>query len=126
MIAFLVSLVVTLALVATALATGRGGRRRAHVRAVAAVLVSLVVTILLAEKLGRSYDLRAAGRITPVHLTVAKLATLAFLGPIATGVRLWRDPRARPWHRRSIALALGLTVVAVVTGTWMILAAPLR
>lgn len=120
---FVASLLVTLLLVVLALVTGRRARRRAHVRTVVAVFVSLLVTILCAERLGRSYDLAAAGTITPVHLTLAKITTLAFLGPVVTGLCLWRDPRWRPWHRRTVALALGLTSVALVTGTWMILAA---
>lgn len=121
--AFVASLCVTLLLVVLALVTGRRGRRRAHVRTVLAVFASLLVTILCAERLGRSYDLQAAGMITPVHLTLAKITTLAFLGPVATGLWLWRDPRGRTWHRRTVALALGLTTAALVTGTWMILAA---
>lgn len=124
--AFALSLVCTLALVAVALFTGKTGRRRAHVAFVVVAVVSLVITILCAERLGRAYDLKAAGTITPVHLTIAKLATLAFLGPVLTGARLWRHPAARVWHRRAILLALGLTVLAIGTGTWMILAAPLR
>lgn len=126
MTAFVLSLLGTLVLVAAALVTGKRGQRRAHVKVVALVFVSLFVTILLAERLGRSYDLQAAGAITPVHLTLAKITTLAFLGPVLTGYRTWRDPAWRVWHRRAVLVALSLTALALVTGTWMIVAAPLR
>jgi len=114
---------VTLSLALSAVLTGRAGRRRAHVWLVGAMFASLLVTILCAERLGRSYDLKAAGVITPVHLMLAKITTLAYLGPVITGVCLWRNPRWRTRHRRAVAVALGLTAVALVTGTWMILAA---
>ena len=123
MAAFVASLLVTLSLALLAALTGKAGRRRVHVRAVGGMFVSLLITILCAERLGRSYDLKAAGVITPVHLTLAKITTLAYLGPVITGLCLWRDPTWRRWHRRTVAVALGLTAVALVTGTWMILAA---
>jgi hypothetical protein len=82
------------------------------------------VTILLAKRLGGEYDLDAAGPITPIHLTLAKIAALAYLLPIATGIRTIYAAPARRWHRRAAFLALGLTAAALVTGTAMILLAP--
>ena len=121
---FVVSLSITLILVSFAVATGFLARRKLHLFFVITGVSSLVITILYAEKLGRSYDLDAAGWITPLHLTIAKLTTLAFLGPIVTGVMTWRNYAHKALHRKLVFLALGMTVLALITGTWMILASP--
>jgi Na+/H+-dicarboxylate symporter len=122
--AFALALLVTVALLALVVATGLRAQRRRHIPLVASTLVALVVTILLAERLGREYDLDAAGPIKPIHLTLAKIAALAYLLPIATGIRTLYAARARRWHRRAAFLALGLTLAALVTGTAMLLLAP--
>ena len=123
MTGFVGSLVVTLVLVALAVLTGSKGRRRAHLASVVSTVGSLVVTIVLAVRMGRGYDLEAAGRITPVHLTLARVASLALLAAIVGGILTWRNPRRRPLHQSLVFLALALTVLALVTGTWMVLAA---
>lgn len=122
-IRFALAATVTVALLAAAVRAGFRARRRLHVSLVAAVLASLGVTILSALRMGELYDLAAAGTITPVHLTLAKLTVLAYLLPIATGLRTWRHPRTRTLHRRLAYLALGMTALAFVTGVWMMLAA---
>jgi hypothetical protein len=73
--------------------------------------------------MGTHYDLAAAGLITPVHLWLAKLTTLAYLAPISTGVLTLRDPSWRPRHRLCAFAVLGMTVATAITGTWMLLAA---
>ena len=89
---------------------------------VALAVASLGTTIYFAEQLGRLYDLDAAGWITPVHLTLAKVTTFAYVAPIFTGFRLLKDPTWRPRHKRMAFLVLGLTLLTAATGTWMILA----
>lgn len=120
---FVVFLVVTVLLLAGVTATGLLARRRAHLTLVACAVTSLGVTIYFAERLGTLYDLEAAGWITPFHLTLAKVTTVAYLLPIVTGLRLLKDPTRRPLHRRVAFLVLGLTLLTAGTGTWMILAA---
>src|SRR5262245_36335135 len=120
---FVLSLVLTLVLLAAVVRTGLSARRRLHLSCVAATLSSLGITIYLAVKMGAHYDLSGAGLITPVHLWLAKATTLAYLAPLATGVLTIRDPRWRPRHRVCAFVVLGLTVATAVTGTWMLLAA---
>jgi hypothetical protein len=120
---FVACLALTLVLLAAVVGTGLGARRRAHVSLVAATLASLAATIVLARRMGAHYDLAAAGTITPVHLWIAKLTTLAYLAPITTGVLTIRDARWRPRHRVCAFVVLGMTVATAITGTWMLLAA---
>jgi len=123
---FLGFLLLTLALLAAVVATGLRARRRWHLSFVACTLAALGTTIYYAKQMGAHYDIRAAGWITPVHLALAKLTTLAYLAPLTTGALTLRDPRWRPRHRRLAFTVLFLTVMTAVTGTWMLLASPHR
>ena len=116
----------TLSLLAGAVATGLRARRRIHLTLVSCTVLSLAVTIFFAGRLGRLYDLEAAGWITPVHLSIARLCTAAYLLPFGTGLWTLRHPEGRPWHRRAAFFVVGLTVLTAATGTWMILASPER
>jgi heme A synthase len=121
-VGFVLFLLVTLALLGGVVATGLAAKRRLHLPLVVLAVASLGVTIFYAEQLGREYDLEAAGWITPVHLTLAKITTLAYLLPIATGIATIRDGKRRPMHRKVAFAVLALTVLTAATGTWMILA----
>lgn len=116
-------LVLTVALLGGVVATGLRRRMRLHLILVASALASLGVTIFFAEQLGELYDLASAGRITPVHLTMAKLTTVAYLLPIVTGAMTLRDRRRRPLHFKAAMAVLALTLLTTATGLWMILAA---
>lgn len=120
---FLAFLVLTLACLGVVVVTGLKARRKAHLAAVVSAVVCLGITIYFAEKMGDHYDLESAGAITPVHLFIAKACTLAYLGPVITGILTWRDAaRYRRLHRTLAFTVLGLTVATAVTGTWMVLA----
>lgn len=121
---FIVFLTVTLALLGLVVVTGLAARRRVHLTAVVLAVASLGTTIYFAEGMGDHYDLAAAGAITPVHLAIAKLTTLAYLAPVVTGLLTIRDSRWRPRHRIAAFVVLTMTVATAVTGTWMVLAAP--
>lgn len=123
MVVFLVFLSVTVVLFVGAVATGRGGRRRAHFSFAGAGVVLLGFTVYLAERLGEGYDLEAAGRITPVHLGIAKLTVGVLLLVLATGLLTVRRRANLRWHGPLAYLVFALMVVTLVTGTWMILAA---
>jgi len=120
---FVVCLATTLVLLAAVVWTGLHARRRLHLPCVAATLAALGITIYYAERMGAHYDLAAAGLITPVHLWLAKLTTLAYLAPLTTGVLTIRDATWRPRHRLCAFVVLGMTVATAITGTWMLLAA---
>jgi hypothetical protein len=120
---FVLFLVLTVALLGVVVWTGLRARRRAHLASVAATVLALATTIVFAERMGAHYDLGQAGRITPVHLALAKLTTLAYLAPLATGLLTLRDPAWRRRHRLCAFAVVALTVATAVTGTWMILAA---
>jgi len=120
---FVLFLLLTLAFIALAVLTGLRALRRAHIPAVAATCASLAVTIFFAERLGELYDLGAAGIVTPIHLTLAKVTTLAYLLPIATGLATIRASRHRKLHRRMAFSVIALTVLTAGTGLTMILLA---
>jgi len=123
-VGLLAFLVLTLLLLGGVVVTGRCERRLAHAVLSALAMASLAAAIAFAVKLGERFDLDAAGLIRRVHDVVAKTAVPAFAPAFATGFwALGRSERALRWHRITSYIALGLTVAAAVTGTWMILAA---
>jgi hypothetical protein len=120
---FPVFLGVTVLLLVAVVLTGLRGRVRPHLTLVALAVASLGTTIWFAEQLGDLYDLASAGAITPIHLTIAKITTLGYLGPVITGVMTLRDRRHRRLHRVLALSVLGLTAVTAVTGSLMLMAA---
>lgn len=123
-IGFLAALLTTVALLVGAAVTGRLKLYRRHVTFVALAVASLGVAIYFAIKTGPLYDLPAAGLITPVHLTIAKITTVLYLWPLITGPLAYRGTVSRRVHRVGAWGALAMTVVATVTGVWMLAKAP--
>lgn len=113
----------TVALLAAVTWTGLTARRLAHLVLVGLTLASLGVAIAFAKELGTLYDLEAAGAITPIHLTLAKVTTALYLLPLTTGVLTLIGKDVKRWHRLSAFTVLALTLLATLTGAWMILAA---
>lgn len=122
-VGFLTFLGLTVVLLLGVLWTGYRARRRQHLPLVALTVGSLLATIYYAKQLGLEYDLESAGAITPVHLFLAKVATGAYVLPLGTGLVTLKNPRVRKAHGRVAFVVLGLTVAALVTGAWMLLAA---
>ena len=120
---FVAFFAVTLVLLAVVTWTGLRAMRRVHIPCVVATLAALAITIHYAYQLGKVYDLKSAGWITPLHLTLAKITTLSLLAPAITGVRTLFVPSTRKLHRMLAFFALGLTVLSAITGTIMILLA---
>jgi len=120
---FVLALAYTLVLLAMAVTAARRHRVRRHVWLIGGALVGLGVTIWFAIELGRVYDLESAGVITPIHLTLAKITTAAYVLPILAGWRTLRRPAMRPWHKMLAYVVLALTVLSAITGTIMILRA---
>jgi hypothetical protein len=114
-----------LALVAVVI-TGLRARVPIHIACVATTLVLLGVTIYFAEKLGELYDLQRAGVITPIHLTLAKTTTAAYLLPIVSGVMTLRNRARRALHFKLAMLVLTLTALTAITGSLMLWMAPAR
>lgn len=121
---FLFFLGLTLALLGLVVATGLARKRRWHIPLVGLSLAALAATIHFALRVGKLYDLPAAGAITPIHLAIAKITTGCYLLPIATGLRTIFAPAARKYHRRFAFLVLGMTVLTAITGTLMLCLAP--
>lgn len=124
-VGLLVFLVLTLAGLGGVFWTGLHGRRRRHIPLVVLTLLLLGTTVYYAEELGKQLDLERAGWIVPVHLTLAKITTLAYLVPVVSGIATLRNPRRRKLHGKIAWTVLVLTVLTAVTGIWMVLAAPL-
>jgi hypothetical protein len=120
-LAFVLSLLVTLVFLGLVVLTGLRARRKLHIPLVVLALLSLGATVWCAERLGEHYDLQSAGRITEIHLLLAKVSVCAYLLPVATGLLSLRRRRMVSWHGRLAFLALGLTVASAVTGTAMLL-----
>jgi hypothetical protein len=120
---FIVFLLVTVALLGATVATGLKAKLRAHLPLVVLTVASLGLAIYYAEQLGKLYNLDAAGAIKPVHLALAKIATLSYLAPLASGVATLRNRAHRKLHLKLALATVVLTVLAAVTGAWMILAA---
>lgn len=123
---FVVAFAATLALLGAVTWTGMRARRRAHLVFVVLTVSALAWTIRCALDLGKVYDLASAGVITPIHLTLAKINTVAFLVPVVTGVRAWFVPAGIRLHKKVAWAVLALTVVCAITGTIMILSADRR
>ena len=120
---FLSLLALTVALLGAVTWTGFTARLGLHLALVAATFASLAGAIFFALRLGELYDLESAGAITPIHLTLAKVATAAYLLPLVTGVQTLLDRSRRRRHKLAAFVALGLTLASTVTGAWMLLAA---
>ena len=119
-VGFPLALSATLILLALVVATGVRGLVALHIPLVALAVGSLGVTIYFARGLGQHYDLRSAGGITPIHLALAKVTTVAYLLPISTGIATLRNRRWREVHFWCAMVVLVMTVVTAVTGSVMI------
>lgn len=120
---FFSALLLTVVFLGGAAITGFKRRRSLHLTLVGLSVAGLSASIVLAIKLGEVYNLEAAGWITPVHLGLAKVATFLYVWPAATGVLTLRDEKWRRSHRIAALSVFTLTVLATITGAWMLLAA---
>lgn len=114
---FWMALVSTVALMALALVSGLQRKRRAHLLAGPASMASLVVAILLTEKLARLYAFDP--EVQRIHLVCAKVGGLLAIPVVLTGILLWRRPSTRRLHRWAVWIFVVATLVATATGVWM-------
>lgn len=121
---FWIALLVTVALIASALWTGWRGRRAVHLWLGPLTMVSLVVTVVLTEQLASRYEFPPD--VLRTHLVFAKAGGLLALPVIVTGVWLWRSERARRWHRIAVFVWIASVLVATGTGLWMFTHGTLR
>lgn len=115
-------LVVTVAFLIGAIITGFKARIPVHLTCVTCAVSSLVAAIWYAIQLGALYDLETAQPITDVHLMIAKFATFSFVLPLVTGIATLRKRslQNRKRHLVCAMIAVVLTVLATVTGAWML------
>jgi hypothetical protein len=121
---FLAGLAATVVVLGGVIVSGLRERRRVHIPLVIVFFATLGTTIWFAERMGRDLDLKAAGWITPVHLTLAKVTTLAYTLPMISGLLALSSERWKARHKRLAWLLIAMTVATVATGAWMALAAP--
>lgn len=119
-VGFLVFLTLTVLLLVAVILTGFKAKRKVHLRLVAITIVSLATAIYYAERLGTLYDLEASGRIYPIHLWIAKAATVSYVLPLVTGFLTLKNPGMRRRHRWCAFLVVTLTLAAAVTGAAMV------
>ena len=58
-----------------------------------------------------------------MHLALAKITTLGYLLPVTTGILTLRRPHWKVRHRGAVILMIVLTLLTLVTGIWMGMAA---
>jgi hypothetical protein len=111
------SLAVTVVALVATLWTAHKHLVAAHIKAVIAFVVLLLVTLFFAESLGQRFDFEP----TPmrIHLTLAYLTTAALLGPLVTGVQHWRGKLRRATHVWVVRAFLAILVPTLATGFWM-------
>jgi hypothetical protein len=114
---FWIAFTCTVALLVASLVSGWLRRRRVHLVTGPLTMVLLAVTVVLTEELMRRYDFPADA--LRFHLWFAKAGGLLALPVAATGVWLWRDPRARRWHRTAVLVWLVSVLAATSTGLWL-------
>jgi len=114
---FWIAFVATVLLLCGSLVTGFLGRRRLHLWLGPLTMVALTIAIVLTEELAANYDFPADVKST--HLVFAKAGGLLALPVIITGLWLWRDGRARRWHRACVFVWLASVLTATATGLWM-------
>lgn len=120
---FLLGLVLTVVCLVAVIGTGVTAKRAKHLPSVVVFFATLAFTIYKAERMGQSLDVEAAGLITPVHLTMAKITVFSYVLPITTGILTWRNPTWRPKHRLCAWILIVMTLATVATGAWMAFAA---
>lgn len=114
---FFAALAVTCVLLVVAMALGHRHRLRGHVIAVGAFVAALLVTLYLAETLGRRFDF---GELPmKVHMPFAYLTAGALLLPLGSGVLHWARRCSLRLHRAAVVLFLVLVTGALSTGVWM-------
>ncbi|MFT4649178.1 MAG: hypothetical protein ACI87O_000519 [Planctomycetota bacterium] len=117
---FLGFLILTVVLLGAVAWTGFKAQRRLHLRLVVLAVISLAMAIRYALLVGPHYDLESAGVITPIHMAVARVATVSYLLPVITGLRTLKNPSGLALHRKAAFLVIGLTLLAAVTGAIML------
>ena len=123
-ITFLGFLLLTVALLIAVAVTGKRAQLNVHILLVFVALGSLSAAIYFALQLGKVYDLEAAGAITPIHMTMARVATASYLLPFVTGYMTFRNRRYKRLHGKFALLVIALTVAATITGALMLWMAP--
>ncbi len=107
----------TVLLIVLSLVSGYRRKRRVHLVTGPLTMVALVLAVIETEALMRRYDFPQQALDT--HLIFAKAGGLLALPVIATGIWLWRNPRARFWHRLAVWLWLLSVLAATGTGLWI-------
>lgn len=114
---FWIAFVTTVLLLVLSLLTGWTRRRRAHLWLGPLTIVALVVAVVLTEQLVRRYEFPAD--VLRTHLWFAKAGGLLALPVVVTGLWLWKQPRARSWHKLAVYVWLLAVLTATGTGLWM-------
>lgn len=114
---FLIVFLGTVALLGADYATGSRGARKVHLGLVALTVVGLVVSVVLAIRVGREWDFTPW--VQRIHRTFSTSVLLVLVPVAASGIGILLGKRTRPFHRRAATLLLAVAVAATVTGFWM-------
>ena len=114
---FWIAFVATVVLLVAALCTGFLRKRKLHLWLGPLTIVSFTIAIVLTEQLMQHYTFPKDE--LAFHLIFAKAGGLLALPVVVTGIWLWRQPRARVWHRIAVVVWLIAVLTATATGLWM-------
>lgn len=104
-------------LLVASLVTGWTRRRRLHLWLGPLTMVALGFAVVFTEELVRRYEFPPD--VLRTHLWFAKAGGVLALPVVVTGIWLWRQPRARRWHKLAVYVWLLAVLTATGTGLWM-------
>ncbi|MBL9079151.1 MAG: hypothetical protein JNL08_16735 [Planctomycetes bacterium] len=114
---FWIAFVATVLLLVASLVTGWTRRRRLHLWLGPLTMVALGFAVVFTEELVRRYEFPPD--VLRTHLWFAKAGGVLALPVVVTGIWLWRQPRARRWHKLAVYVWLLAVLTATGTGLWM-------
>lgn len=114
---FWIGFALTLVALVVSLVSGFRRKRRLHLVTGPLTLVLLAVTVVLTEQLMRNYTFPEES--LRFHLHFAKAGGLCAVPVLLTGLWLWRNPRARLWHRLAVVVFVVAALLATGTGLWL-------
>jgi len=127
MTSLLISLILTVVVLAVVIWSGASRRRSLHYGAVASLFGALTWAIYEAETFGRGLVFEGAAEVVKqIHFAGVAIAFLAIPVLLVTGVRLAKDDSMRPMHLSVAKFFVATVVITCALGTAMtIMAEPL-
>ena len=121
LVAFFVSLAVTVVTLFTAIGLAVKHKTNAHIGTVWGFVALLGLTLYFAETLGTHYEF--ADPSFTVHISIAIVTSVSLLVVLSSGFLHWREKVSLKTHKLLVGIWMGMVVSALGTGGWMLAAA---